>query len=76
MLRPNNLLINLAMLPVANFLAAGYGLSTEGSNATMAAATLGRVSMDYGGGGVGLGLGMQIGGEGNVNTFWFINFSS
>ncbi len=66
MLRPKDLLIDLAMLPVAIFLAIGYGLGTKGSNGMMATATLGRASMDNGGGGEGLGLRMQIGGEGNV----------
>jgi hypothetical protein len=66
MLRPNDLRIDLAMLPVANFLATGYGLGAKGSNGMMAMAMLGRASMDDGGGGVGLGLGMQIGGEGKV----------
>jgi hypothetical protein len=66
MLRPNDLLNDLAMLPVANFLVIGYGLGTKGGNRMMAMAALGRASMDNGGGGVGLGLRVQIGGEGNV----------
>jgi hypothetical protein len=68
MLRLNDLLINLAMLPVANFLAVGYSFDAKGGNSMMATARLGRASMDDGGGGVGLGLGMQIEGGGNVNT--------
>jgi hypothetical protein len=102
MLRPNDSLIDLAMLPVpdntaggggggaggndylasvfsrddslVNFLAAGYGNGVEDEEATAAA---GRAcGDDAAGGGGGWGVGMGIGGDGNVNTFGFIDFKS
>ena len=101
MLRPNDSLIDLAMLPVldnaasegpggnndyatsafsrddslVSFLAASYGSVAEGGDSTTP--TAGRtITVDDGGGGGGWSVGMGIGGDGNVNTFGFIDFQS
>jgi hypothetical protein len=109
MLRPNDSLIDLAMLPVlenpvscgdgnedadtagsndymatvfsrddsiSNFIAAGYGngVGCDINATTLITSTASRTSGDD----VGLGwsTGMGIGGDGNANTYGFINFQS